>query len=389
VIPPFDNFTLIVALGLVSLISVTALFINWAANKHVPGLGKIASGFLITTIGILLLTFREVSAPIISVMLANAMLLGGRIPILMGLAEFWIQERTKLTALCTASFIVTMAILFYFTMISDGASQRVVAYTIMNVIFNLGFVFVILRGVQIERKLRPVMSTSAHYGAYLASGLFLANTIGEFALMFLRLDAPFSQAGSGTSLLILGSIFTIVVFSLSIIIMTMEELTVEHKENAIFDPVTTILNHRTFIEVGNRVMGVALRYNKPVSLLTIEVANMNEITGRYGHRVANEMLRHFALRATDQRRNEDVLARSSFKDFHMLLPGVPESGAQIVVEKIRDAVNKGEFVHEDAEIDLDFNVAAITREGEHLNLQQMLVDGDLELARHKHSKRII
>jgi len=73
----------------------------------------------------------------------------------------------------------------------------------------------------------------------------------------------------------------------------------------------------------------------------------------------------------------------------MLLPGVPESGAQIVVEKIRDAVNKGEFVHEDAEIDLDFNVAAITREGEHLNLQQMLVDGDLELARHKHSKRII
>jgi GGDEF domain-containing protein len=47
------------------------------------------------------------------------------------------------------------------------------------------------------------------------------------------------------------------------------------------------------------------------------------------------MLRHFALMATDRRRNEDVLSRTSYKQFRMLLPGVDEEGAKVVVKKIR------------------------------------------------------
>ena len=56
------------------------------------------------------------------------------------------------------------------------------------------------------------------------------------------------------------------------------------------------------------------------------------------------MLRHFALMATDRRRNEDVLSRTSYKQFRMLLPGVDEAGVKVVVQKIESAILGEEYV---------------------------------------------
>jgi diguanylate cyclase (GGDEF)-like protein len=165
--------------------------------------------------------------------------------------------------------------------------------------------------------------------------------------------------------------------------MTMEEISVEHQENAIFDPVTTILNHRTFIEVGQRVMGIALRYSKPVSLLTIEINDMDKVVRKFGTNVANEMLRHFSLIATDRRRNEDVLARTSFKEFRMLLPGVDQKGCEVVIRKVNKSLQAEAFSSRGEKVPISVTIAAVTRKEEDLNLTDMLQEGEIELHRLK------
>ena len=83
-----ENETLSIALTIVSIVSCVALFVNWAGNRHIPGLLVISVGFMATTFGTLLLTTQGSLTPLISVVIANALILGGRIPIVMGLAAF-------------------------------------------------------------------------------------------------------------------------------------------------------------------------------------------------------------------------------------------------------------------------------------------------------------
>jgi len=374
-----DNPTLIIATALVTLIASSALFINWAANRHVPGLLKIAAGYLITASGLMLLSQQGYLDPLFSIVLANVTVFSGRIVSLMGFAEYWNQEDNRLPQICIAALAVFIIPFTYFALIEDSIGWRIALASPINIFLNLCTIYVLLSGIRIERNLRPVMSVATHYGAYLLIALMTVNTFGEGLIAFLRSSDSLMEADASTSFFFLGVIFTVVIFPFSVIIMTMEELKVEFDENAIYDPVTTILNQRTFLEIGQRIIGVALRYKKPVSLLTIEVINMAQIVEQHGHQVANKILRHFSALANDNRRNEDMMARTSFKEFRMLLPGIPESGARVVVEKIFKANESKDFEVEGEKIDIEFIVSSVTRNEQELDLQRMLLDGELEL----------
>jgi diguanylate cyclase (GGDEF)-like protein len=382
-----ENATLTVALALVSIICSLALFINWSGYKHIPGLFNIATGFAITAGGILLLATQQTLHPWLSIMLANGLVLGGRIPLLAGLASFWNQDGSKLPIITSCLYVLVMAGFYYFTFLEPSTLGRIRLYTALMLIFNLSYIYIITRGMKVETKMRPVMSINSSNGSFLALMLFSFNTVTELILMVVRSGAPLLSQDEGTSILLLGSIFTMIVFAFAIIIMTMEELALEHKENSIYDPITTILNHRTFLEVGNRIMGIALRYSKPVTLLTIEIENMEEVVSKFGYKTGNEMLRHFSLMATDRRRNEDVLSRSSYKEFRMLLPGVDEEGSKVVIAKIYKALQAEQFTHEKTLLEIKVNLASVTRREEDLDLQQMLQEGEIELYRVKMAKQ--
>ena len=380
-----DNQTLTFTIVIVASVTSLALFVNFVNSRQIPGLLAISIGFLITSAGTMLLTTQGSLTPIFSIVIAYALLLGGRIPVLMGLAAFWKQEKSRLPIYCAAWFAGTLIAIYYFTLMDDSMLWRIRVYTVMKVIFSLSSIYLIAMGLKTERGQRPVMAVTPSYGAFLALMLFSFNAVLEIVLMIVRTGTLLSAPEEGRALLLLGSIFSMVMFAFAIIIMTMEELTVEHKENSIYDPITTILNQSSFLEVGQRILGAALRYQKPVSLLTIEVENMDEVTKEHGHKVSNDMLKHFSMMASDRRRNEDVLSRSGPKEFRMLLPGVDEEGAKVVIRKIEDTMKAEEFVYRGNVLEIKVYIASVTRSEEELNLEQMLEDGDVELFRVKES----
>jgi len=379
-----ESQNLAFTLTLVASVSCLAVFVNWASNRHIPGLLVIAVGFLINSLGYVLLSTQGSFDPLLSVVLANILILGGRIPILMGLARFWNQEDSRIPLVALVCFLFAAGAIYYFSAVNDNIVLRIRIYSSLMVLFSLANIYLTINGLRVERRLRPVMSVSSNFGAFLAIMLFGFNAVTEFILMVVRTGDLVAMPDDGLSLLFLGSIFTTVIFAFAIIIMTMEELTVEHKENDIYDPVTAILNYRTFLEVAQRILGVALRYSQPVTLLTIEVENMETITKEHGHKVANDMLRHFAMVTTDRRRHEDILARSSLKEFRMLLPGVDEEGSQVVVDKIRKSLAGEQFKHRGKQLAAEVHIAMVTCREEDLDLQQMLSEGEVELYRIKH-----
>jgi GGDEF domain-containing protein len=83
--------------------------------------------------------------------------------------------------------------------------------------------------------------------------------------------------------------------------------------------------------------------------------------------------------ATDRRRNEDVLARATFNKFHLLLPGVDEAGAQVVISKIKGVVQSEDFIYRGNRLSAKLRIASITKREEDLHLQQMLQECELAL----------
>jgi diguanylate cyclase (GGDEF)-like protein len=378
-----ENLALTAALALVSMVAAAGLFINWAGNKKVPGLLFIAAAFSVTSTGILLLATQGIWPAIVSVFLANCLVLLGAVPLLIGLAKFWNQESSTLVITIVALCLLTIAGIYYFTLVSDEAIWRIRVFTVMIVIFNISYVYVISKGLQQARKRRPIMSMNPNFGAFTAIALSSFTAVAGLVMMFLRADAPLDSTDIGTSIFLLGAIFFAAVFPFTVIIMTVEETNLEHQENAIFDSITTILNHRTFLEVGERVMGIALRYSKPVSLLTIEIDDMDKVVKKFGTNIANEMLRHFSLIANDRRRSEDVLARTSFKEFGMLLPGVDQKGCEVVIRRINKTLQEESFSFSGEQVPISVTIAAVTRQEEGLNLTDMLQEGQIELHRRK------
>ena len=378
-----ENLALTTALALVSVVGTAALFINWAGNKKVPGLLLIAAAFSVTSTGILLLATQGIWPAIVSVFLGNCLTLLGAVPLLIGLAKFWNQESSKLVMTIIALCLLTITGIYYFTLVSDQAIWRIRLFTVMRVIFDLSYVYVISKGLQQERKRRPIMSMNPNFGAFTAIALSSFTAAAGLVMMFLRADAALNSTDIGTSISLLGAIFSVIVFPFTVIIMTVEETNLEHQENAIFDSITTIFNHRTFLEVGERVMGIALRYRKPVSLLTIEIDDMDKVVKKFGTNIANEMLRHFSLIANDRRRNEDVLARTSFKKFGMLLPGVDQKGCEVVIRRIKKTLQEETFSFRGEQVPISVTIAAVTRKEEDLNLTDMLHEGEIELHRLK------
>ena len=379
-----ESLIIQVTLLVIATVSNIALLFNWLSNRNIPGLKLISIGFLIMSPGIALLAVSGTISLSVTIIFAATTIFTGQIIILIGVTEFWNQERSRLPIVCICFFGATI-ISFTFSLASGDVEALWPArfFAAAQMAYYLSSIFVLQRGLRIERRIRPAMVASSHWGVYLATGMFSTNILTNIMMVYLRTSNIDISAETFGGLQQLISFTTLSVFAFAIIIMSMEELSAEHKEDAVYDPVTTILNHRTFIEVGQRVLGVALRYSQPVSMLTIELENMDQIVRNHGYKIANQVLFQFAQLITDRRRNEDVLARCGFKEFRMLLPGIDEAGSNIVMQKIQSEIAVHDVVIEGNKLNLKLNIVSVTCKEEDLHLQQMMQEGDVELFRLK------
>lgn len=109
-------------------------------------------------------------------------------------------------------------------------------------------------------------------------------------------------------------------------------------ELATRDGLTGLLNHREFVRLLSEELERARRYDRPCSLLLIDVDHFKAINDNWGHPAGDIVLRQIAGRIADAIRPADRAARYGGEEFAVLLPETGRESAMSLAERIRSAV---------------------------------------------------
>jgi len=106
------------------------------------------------------------------------------------------------------------------------------------------------------------------------------------------------------------------------------------------DQLTNLANRRHFQEVLECFYHQARRYNRPMSLLVMDVDFFKAVNDSGGHQAGDEVLKLIAAAIEEACRKADLPARFGGDEFAVLLPETPAKDAEAVGNRIRKAVDQ-------------------------------------------------
>ncbi len=111
------------------------------------------------------------------------------------------------------------------------------------------------------------------------------------------------------------------------------------QELARTDPLTGVMNARSFREMAETEMERAARYGRPFTLAYLDLDHFKSVNDRFGHTAGDEALRIVAQHLAAHVRRTDAVARLGGDEFGVLLPETGPDDARAVLTKLRDALN--------------------------------------------------
>jgi diguanylate cyclase (GGDEF)-like protein len=134
---------------------------------------------------------------------------------------------------------------------------------------------------------------------------------------------------------LLGSTFNPMANQLETNLIELEELSVR-------DDLTGLFNRREFSRrLYEEELPRARRYERPVSLLILDLDNLKIVNDEYGHPAGDEVLRFVARSIADRVRPVDSVARYGGDEFVVMAPETDAPEAVAMAERIRDTVAAG------------------------------------------------
>jgi len=107
------------------------------------------------------------------------------------------------------------------------------------------------------------------------------------------------------------------------------------KQLSRLDPLTGLMNARAFDEEAARVLAVARRKKRAVTLAYIDLDDFKVVNDSDGHHAGDEMLRGVAVAIRTAIRATDIAARIGGDEFALLLPETAHDEAQIALDRVR------------------------------------------------------
>ena len=123
---------------------------------------------------------------------------------------------------------------------------------------------------------------------------------------------------------------------------------------ATVDSMTGLYNRRHFMVLSEAEWSRFQRYQRPLSLLMLDIDHFKSVNDRYGHAVGDETIISVAAACQNGKRNSDVAGRLGGEEFAILLPETDAAQAMVVAERIRESI-AGQFL---ATHKVRFNVTA-------------------------------
>jgi diguanylate cyclase (GGDEF)-like protein len=134
------------------------------------------------------------------------------------------------------------------------------------------------------------------------------------------------------------------------------------------DDLTKLFNRRSLLSLGKKLIRMADRTNKPLSVLMIDVDKLKPVNDRHGHEAGNLLLISISQNISSVLREHDVAARYGGDEFVVLLPECPVESAQKVVERMIKCFEQHSMRYqgEDIELSASFGIAEYPTDGDDL-----------------------
>ena len=116
-------------------------------------------------------------------------------------------------------------------------------------------------------------------------------------------------------------------------------------ESALRDGLTSTFNRRYFVDRLQSEIRFAVRHEKTLALLFVDIDHFKKINDEHGHLAGDQVLAGVARVMTSTIRAEDVLARYGGEEFAVICREIEADGALALGERLRVAVAQQRFEH--------------------------------------------
>ena len=324
----FDIRTLLVAVVLANIFCAGARFLLWRMHPTIPGLGRwaLAGGAGALALVLILSYGIKLWPPLLS--LAQLIVVIGLVLAWDGFRRF--IGKSPLSSLTLVVITTTVMAWIVAAQLQDSLQLRALGNATMVAALSA----LIARELLMGAKSVPL--------AMRATGWIYAINASVFLLRSLATDigvqpvGPLNPDGFAAFMLLWWLGMTIAV-TLGMVLMTAEHLQVELDNQANRDPLTGALNRRSFSLIADKAIAQSLRYDKPLSVLMMDLDRFKLINDRLGHNGGDMLLCKFVSTADQVLRGEDVFCRFGGEEFVALLPNASAERALVAAERLRTA----------------------------------------------------
>jgi diguanylate cyclase (GGDEF)-like protein/putative nucleotidyltransferase with HDIG domain len=165
----------------------------------------------------------------------------------------------------------------------------------------------------------------------------------------------------------------------------------EARELADLDPLTGLLNHRSFHQRLEEEIARADARSQQLSILMMDIDRFKLLNDTHGHLAGDQVLRQVASLLSAVVRRSDVLARYAGDEFVALLIGAGTAEAKAVAQRFRQALAEHPYLTPDQSavpIRLSFGIAAFPQDGHQVNELLAFADANLYRAKRQGGDRI-
>ena len=143
--------------------------------------------------------------------------------------------------------------------------------------------------------------------------------------------------------------------------------------HARYDGLTGCTNYKFTMELVERELARARRYERELTAIIIDIDGFKEINDCYGHLIGNQVLKIFGETLRTSLREVDVVGRYGGDEFLITLPDTNPQHAQIMLQRIKEKLSQVRVNLPDGDaarmlpISFSAGVAASTSHGENIN----------------------
>ena len=155
------------------------------------------------------------------------------------------------------------------------------------------------------------------------------------------------------------------------------------------DPLTNLYNRRRFYELAQREFDRAVRYQRPFTVLMLDLDHFKGVNDAHGHAVGDQVLALVSALIQKTLREVDVIGRYGGEEFCVVLTESDAEQGRLAGERVRRAVRRGSFETAAGKLRMTVSIGLASLGATALagTLDQLLDEADQALYRAKRAGR--